>query len=132
MTPSSSQMAKMFAAVIATLATGALVTSATAQTPAMGMAQYQAKCGGCHSLDVNRIGPSHRGVVGRKPASVAGYAYSPALKKLGGVWTPARLDAWLAGPQKVAPGSKMFLSVPDPKVRAVIIAYLQSASPVRK
>jgi cytochrome c len=99
------------------------------------MAVYQAKCGGCHSLDTNRIGPAHRGVVGRKLGSVAGFAYSPALKRLSGVWTPARLDQWLAGPQKVAPGSKMFLSVADPKDRASIIAYLQSAkapAPARK
>ena len=105
-----------------------MVGSAVAQTPP-GAALYQAKCGGCHSLDSNRIGPSHRGVVGRKPASVAGYAYSAAIKKLTGVWTPARLDTWLQGPQKVAPGSKMFLTIADPATRASIIAYLQSVSP---
>lgn len=110
------------------ISTWRMIGSADAQTPP-GAAVYQAKCGGCHSLDSNRIGPSHRGVVGRKPASVPGYAYSAAIKKLTGVWTPARLDAWLQGPQKVAPGSKMFLTVADPAARATIIAYLQSVSP---
>ncbi len=108
--------------------TWGMIGSADAQTPS-GAALYQAKCGGCHSLDSNRIGPAHRGVVGRKPASVSGYAYSAAIKKLTGVWTPARLDAWLQGPQKVAPGSKMFLTIADPATRASIIAYLQSVSP---
>lgn len=94
-----------------------------------GKALYEAKCGACHSVDANRIGPKHRGVVGRKVASVPDYDYSPALKKLGGVWTPARLDKWLQGPQAMAPGSKMTLSVPDPVARREIIAYLASVSP---
>jgi cytochrome c len=96
---------------------------------AAGQALYEAKCGGCHSVDENRIGPRHRGVVGRKVASLPDYDYSPAIRRLGGVWTPARLDVWLQGPQKVAPGAKMFLSVPDAAQRAAIIAYLGSVSP---
>lgn len=96
---------------------------------AVGKAQYVAKCGGCHSLDANRIGPAHRGVIGRRVASVPGYAYSAALRKLGGVWTTKRLDQWLQGPQQLAPGSKMYLTVPDMAVRRDIIAYLVANSP---
>jgi cytochrome c len=103
-------------------------TPISAQSPADGQALYQAKCGGCHSLDTNRIGPAHRGVVGRKIATAPGYPYSSAIKKLAGVWTPARLDVWLQGPQKLAPGSKMFLTIPDPTQRATIIAYLVANS----
>lgn len=91
---------------------------------AAGMALYQAKCGGCHSLDRDRIGPRHRGVVGRRVAAVPGFAYSPALRRLGGLWTAARLDRWLQGPQAVAPGTRMFLTVPDASTRQAIIAYL--------
>jgi cytochrome c len=117
----------MATAFILTLSVGWTIQDAHAQA-STGMAFYQAKCGGCHSLDANRIGPAHRGVVGRKPGSVVGFASSPALKKLGGVWTPARLDAWLQGPQKLAPGSKMFLTVTDPAARSAIIGYLASVS----
>ena len=101
---------------------------AAAQVSDDGKAAYQSTCGGCHSVDTNRIGPLHRGVVGRKPGGVPGYAYSPALKKLTGVWTPARLNLWLQNPTKFAPGTKMYLSVPDAGQRAKIIAYLQSVS----
>ncbi len=94
-----------------------------------GKALYEGKCGGCHSLDANRVGPAHRGVVGRRIATAPGYAYSPAIKKLAGVWTPARLDQWLQAPQKLAPGSKMYLTIPDAQKRAAIISYLASASP---
>lgn len=95
---------------------------------AAGRMLYQNKCGGCHSVDADRIGPRHRNVVGRAVASVPGYDYSPALKKLGGVWTPARLDQWLTDTQKMAPGSKMYLELDDPTQRRLIIAYLQSVS----
>ena len=99
--------------------------------PAAGQALYQAKCGGCHSLDANRIGPAHRGLVGRKIASAPGFAYSPAIRKLTGVWTAARLDQWLQNPQKLALGSKMYLSVTDAAQRASIIAYL-AANPAKR
>ena len=95
---------------------------------AAGQTLYLNTCGGCHSVDTDRIGPRHRNVVGRTVASVQGYDYSPALKKLGGIWTPARLDQWLSGTQKMAPGSKMYLELDDPDVRHSIIVYLQSVS----
>ena len=95
---------------------------------AAGQMLYQAKCTGCHSVDADRIGPRHRNVVGRKVASVPGYSYSPALKKLGGAWTPARLDQWLSGTQKMAPGSKMYIEIDDPAQRRLLIAYLKSVS----
>jgi cytochrome c len=116
---------------IGLVAAGVVATSASAQpagSAAAGKALYEAKCGGCHSVEANRIGPRHRDVVGRKVGSLPAYDYSDALKKLGGVWTPARLDTWLRNPQAMAPGAKMFLSVPDPQQRHDIIAYLASVS----
>jgi cytochrome c len=95
---------------------------------AAGQMLYQAKCTGCHSVDTDRIGPRHRDVVGRKVASVPGFNYSPAIKKLGGVWTPARLDQWLSGTQKMAPGSRMYIEIDDPTQRRQLIAYLKSVS----
>lgn len=92
--------------------------------PARGRALYDGRCGGCHSLDVNRTGPRHRGVVGRRVASTNGYDYSSALRQVGGVWTPDRLDTWLQGPQRMAPGSRMYLTVPVASQRRDIIAYL--------
>jgi len=100
-----------------------------ADDAAAGQALFKTKCAACHSVDTDRIGPRLQNVVGRPVASVPGYSYSPALKKLGEAWTPARLDQWLAGPQKMAPGSKMYLQVDDPMQRKLIIAYLQSVSP---
>lgn len=114
------------------LSGGLLAAAAWAGTApdevAAGQTLYLNTCGGCHSVDANRIGPRHRNVVGRAVASVPGYDYSSALRKLGGVWTPARLDLWLSGTQKMAPGSKMYLELDDPAERRLIIIYLQSVS----
>ena len=116
-------------------AAAVLAATASAQPAgraAAGEALYEAKCGGCHSVDANRIGPRHRNVVGRKVASLPDFDYSEGLKALGGVWTPARLDTWLQGPPAMAPGTRMVLTVPDPQQRHDIIAYLTSVSkPVR-
>ena len=101
----------------------------TSPDVAAGKSLYEAKCSGCHSVDTNRIGPMHRGVVGREVASVPGFDYSPALKQLHGVWTKERLDKWLQGPQALAPGTIMFASVEDPVERREIIAYLATLVP---
>lgn len=107
----------------------ALPWLAAAQVPAAaGRAIYERKCGGCHSVDTSRIGPLHRNIVGRQVASVPNFNYSPALRRVTGVWTPARLDSWLQNPQAIARGSRMYLTVPDPAERAQIVAYLQSVS----
>jgi cytochrome c len=92
----------------------------------VGKSLYEAKCSACHSIDTNRTGPLHRGVVGRPIASVPGFAYSSSLKQLSGVWTPERLDRWLQNPQAMAAGSSMYFTVDDPVQRRQIIAYLST------
>jgi len=89
-----------------------------------GQMRYEARCSGCHSPDMNRVGPRHNGVFGRRAGSLSDYNYSAALKASGLVWDAATLDRWLAGPPKLVPGTKMGISVADPKDRQDIIAYL--------
>ena len=107
----------------ASLAAPGARAAALVGDPVHGKTLYQA-CSGCHSLDENDVGPKHRGVVGRKAGTAPGYAYSPALKALGLTWTPANLDRWLTNPQAVAPGARMYFSVPNAQNRADLIAYL--------
>ena len=95
--------------------------------PAAGQALYQGRCTACHSMDYNGVGPAHRGVYGRKAGSAPGYAYSDALKSSKLVWEEASLDRWLSDPEKVAPGQRMGINVPDAKDRADLIAYLKQA-----
>jgi cytochrome c len=91
-----------------------------------GAALYQQRCGACHSLDADRVGPRHRGVFGRRAASVEGYQYSDALRQLNATWDAETLDRWLADPTAMAPGTAMGVSTPGAQDRADIIAYLNS------
>lgn len=84
-------------------------------------------CRACHAIEkgVNRLGPSMFGIVGRRVASEPSYDFSPAMKAHGGVWTRERLDAYLADPRGVVPGSKMsYAGLKDPVRRAALIDYL--------
>jgi cytochrome c len=91
---------------------------------ARGETLYDA-CQDCHSLDKNDVGPRHRGVFGRKAASLPDYDYSEALKSANIVWNEETLDKWLTDPQAVAPGAKMFFHLDNPQDRADVIAYLK-------
>jgi cytochrome c len=62
-----------------------------------GETLYEA-CTDCHSLDKNDVGPRHRGVFGRKAASLPDYDYSDALKAANLVWNEETLDRWLTDP----------------------------------
>ena len=93
-----------------------------------GATVYEQRCGGCHSLDANRVGPRHRGVYGRKAGSIADFSYSPAVKATVVVWSRDTLDAWLTDPQKLIPGQRMNYRLSDPKLRADVIAFLKKES----
>lgn len=88
-----------------------------------------AQCTSCHGLavwDRSYAGPTLAGIVGRPVASVRDYAYSDALGKLGGRWTRDRLDAFLANPESVAPGTAMqFAGIADREQRARLIDFLE-------
>jgi cytochrome c len=90
-----------------------------------------ARCVACHDLNTgaNRLGPSLKGIVGRKSGSVANFAYSPAMKASNLVWNPATLDAFLTSPMKYVAGTRMpFAGLSSAQDRADLIAYLNKAA----
>jgi cytochrome c len=112
----------------AALTAQAFFSHAWAADAARGKQLYESRCIGCHSIDSNRVGPAHQGVVGRKAGSVKDYDYSDALKKTKVIWSEKTLDRWLTNPEKLIPGQKMGFSVPEPKDRADLIEYLKRES----
>ncbi len=96
--------------------------------PARGQRLYQSRCMGCHSLDSNRVGPMHRGVIGREAGDVAGYAYSRALRNSSVVWNDDTLDLWLQDPEGLIEGQRMNFRVKKPQDRSDIISYLKQES----
>ena len=106
----------------------AAAAPAAAADAAHGQELYESRCGGCHSLDANRVGPAHRGVYGRKAGSAPNFNYSTAVKSSTVVWEEKTLDAWLTNPQALIPGQRMNFRVALPEDRADIIAYLRQQS----
>lgn len=117
--------------VVLVLACGAVpvvADTARAADPVRGQQLYESRCGACHSLDDNRVGPAHRGVYGRHAGRAKDYEYSTAVAKSKVVWTEVTLDQWLRNPEKQIPGQKMGYSVLDAQDRADVIAYLKLAT----
>jgi cytochrome c len=95
--------------------------------PGRGAAVYE-RCQACHSLERNRTGPKHCGLLGRAAGGVAGFSYSKALKDSGIVWDAESLDRFLENPFKAVPGTRMgYAGVKDPQERADLIAFLAAA-----
>ena len=90
-------------------------------------------CKACHSFDAsgaNNIGPGLYGVLGRKPGTHPGFAYSPAMVAFGAkqpVWDYQHIYEFIAGPQKYIDGTKMTLiGMKDTQDRINVIAYLHT------
>ena len=95
--------------------------------------EITAKCSSCHSFaqgGATIVGPDLFGVVGRKPGSHPGMAYSPAMVEFGGknpVWDYDHLDTFLKAPGKDVSGTKMtFVGLKKQEDRIAVIAYLHS------
>lgn len=89
-----------------------------------------ATCNACHSVakgGPNGVGPNLFGVVGRAAGTKPGYVYSPAMKGSNIRWARAKLDAYLADPKAVVPGTKMMIpGIKDAAKRSDIISYLET------
>ena len=105
-----------------------LAAAQDAAAIARGRTQF-ARCQACHATGDGpaRIGPSLKGVVNRPAGKQAGFRYTPGMAGVTFAWTPDKLDAFLAKPRAVVPGTSMvFAGMPDPAARAALIAYLAS------
>jgi cytochrome c len=113
--------------IIAAVVFSLSVSAALAADAKKGEADF-ARCAICHTTSKgggNGVGPNLFGIVGRKSASAPDFYYSQALRVSLIVWTPNKLDAWIASPAKLVPGNRMsFAGIPDAGQRADIIAYL--------
>ena len=93
---------------------------------ARGQALFESRCGACHSLDANRVGPALRFVVGRTAGKARDYVYSGAMARASHTWSSDKLMAWLGNPENVVPGQAMNYRLDLPQDRADVVAYLAS------
>ncbi len=116
-------------AIISSLLMAASCAIAQSSTTTVGSALkgkeiYDARCSACHSVDANRVGPMHVGVLGRKAGGVKSYRYSDALSKSKVVWTRENLLSWLKNPEELIPGQRMGYAMGLAEDRLDVVAYL--------
>ena len=103
------------------LATG----SAAAADAEHGKALYQT-CAACHTERPDALGPSLKGVVGRKSAALEDFRYSNPMKRANLVWDEPNLRDYIKDPQAKVKGNRMpYGGLTDPKDVDDIIAYLK-------
>ena len=119
-------MRRSLVLLTAALLCASIAPTALAADAAHGEEIYNSRCIACHSPDANRVGPKHRGVIGRTAGTVPDFNYSKAVKSSGVVWSEGTLDKWLTNPQAFIPGQRMNFKVADPADRADLIAYLKT------
>jgi len=99
---------------------------------AAGQATF-AKCQSCHTDSnggPNGTGPNLWGLLGRKPGSHPGFAYSPAMQAFGGkqpIWDYEHVYEFVKSPQAYINGTKMtFVGLKKQEDRINLIAYLRT------
>ena len=117
---------------IGTVAMGGIVDPLAAFAGDRGAEIYTA-CIACHTLspdEGNRAGPTLHGIFGRRIATLPGYNFSPALKKMDIVWTPETVSRLFEiGPMKYTPGTKMpEQRVTSPEDRKALVDFLGKAT----
>ncbi len=120
--------AALIACAIAAVVPAAAMLAPSAGDAARGQSLFQKSCAVCHGKAAagGGLGPNLIGLKGRKAGTAPGFAYSPALKRYAKSWDAANLDAYLTGPTKLVPGTRMVVKVTAPADRRDIIAYLET------
>ena len=112
------------AAAVAALATILLAAPARAADVAHGQEVYRA-CAACHTEKPDALGPSLKGVIGRKSAALDDFRYSNPMRRANLVWDEANLRQFLADPQAKVAGTRMpFGGLGDPKDIDDVVGYL--------
>ena len=90
------------------------------------------KCGSCHNYkkgSSNKVCPNLWNIINRSKASMAGFAYSDALAKSGGVWSYEELAAFIYKPKEYIVGTKMnFAGLKKVEDRANLVLFLRDQS----
>ena len=84
-------------------------------------------CAACHSERPDALGPSLKGVVGRKSAALEDFRYSSAMKRAQLIWDEDNLRAYLKDPQTKVKGNRMpYSGLADTSDVEDLIAYLKA------
>jgi cytochrome c len=91
-----------------------------------GKALYET-CAACHTERPDALGPSLKGVFGRKAAALDDFRYSNPMKRANLTWDEENLRAYISDPQGKVKGNRMpYGGLNDPKDVDDIVAYLKT------
>jgi cytochrome c len=83
-------------------------------------------CAACHSDKPDAIGPSLRGVYGRKSAALEDFRYSGPMTRANLTWDEADLRAYIKDPQAKVRGNRMpFGGLSSDQDIDDVVAYLK-------
>jgi len=101
-------------------------TSGTAADVQKGKALY-VTCLVCHTEKPDALGPSLKGVYGRKSAALDDFYYSNPMKRANLIWDETNLREYIADPQAKVKGNRMpFGGFANPSDVDDIVAYLKT------
>jgi cytochrome c len=105
----------------------ALTSSAASAADAEHGKTLFAPCAACHAERADSLGPSLKGVFGRKSAALDDFRYSNAMKRANLVWDEGNLRAYIRDPQGKVKGNRMpFGGMSDAKDADDLVAYLKT------
>jgi cytochrome c len=120
---------KFILAGIGALTLGAAAAAASCDLP-RGKHVFTNACQICHSAEKgggHATGPNLYGVLGRTAGKAKGFGYSQDLAEATGRWERARLDAFLAAPQLMFPGTAMaFAGLKNADDREAVLCFIES------
>ncbi len=117
---------------VSRITTGVFLLIALATSPAAaadsdhGKVLYQS-CAACHTERPDALGPSLKGVVGRKSAALEDFRYSNPMKRANLVWDENNLREYIRDPQAKVKGNRMpYGGLAEGKDVDDVIAYLKT------
>jgi cytochrome c len=117
---------------VSRITTGVFLLIALATSPAAaadsdhGKVLYQS-CAACHTERPDALGPSLKGVVGRKSAALEDFRYSNPMKRANLVWDENNLREYIQDPQAKVKCNRMpYGGLAEGKDVDDVIAYLKT------
>src|SRR5258708_24382079 len=120
---------KMHLSLSAYKSVGALVAILVAWAAAAADVQHGrglfAACAFCHTEKQNAVGPSLKGVVGRKSAALSDFLYSRSMRQANLVWNEDNLREYITDPQvKIKGNRRHYDPLPSATDVDATVAYL--------
>jgi cytochrome c len=105
------------------------IAAADEDQASAGRQVFEQRCRNCHGGTAPAdypIGPSLRGIVGRRAGSTQGGMHSRPVMDSGLVWDRAALRRFLSNPDREIPGTLMAARVTDPAELERLLDYLET------